>query len=148
MKTDRRNFLKAAALTGGASALLPLSSCSLDNKPPKTENTKANKGTDYSKLDKVLKQPVLKRNLFSEPVIIETLELLKDRNNTICRVRSSDGAVGVAIGHPFIAKSSYPMFNLNLKPLFIGKDARDLDLLIYNAAERNVKRQGIPFAFK
>lgn len=144
MKTDRRKFIKAAALTGGASALLPLSSCSADNQPTKIESSNDKVSTDYSKLDQVLKQPVLKRSLFSEPVIIETLELLKDRNNTICRVRSSDGAVGVAIGHPFIAKSSYPMFNLNLKPLFIGKDARDLDLLIYNAAERNVKRQGIP----
>mgnify|MGYP002633016308 CR=1 FL=1 len=36
------------------------------------------------------------------------------------------------------------MFNSNLKQFFIEKDARNLDLLIYNAAERNVKRQGIP----
>lgn len=144
MKTDRRKFLKAAALTGGASALMPLASCSSTTKPSGTEDLKGKKVTDYSVLDKVLNKPVLKRSLFSEAVIIETLELLRDRNNTICRVRSSDGAVGVAIGHPFIAKSSYPMFNVNLKRFFIGKDARDLDLLIYNAAQRNVKRQGIP----
>ncbi len=134
MKTNRRKFIKAAALSGGASAILPLSSCS----------SNAQTGTDYSVLDEVLKKPVLKRELFPDPVIIETLELLRDRNNTICRVRSKDGALGVAIGHPFIAKSSYPMFNNNLKRHFLGKDARDLDLLIYNAAERNVKNQGIP----
>jgi L-alanine-DL-glutamate epimerase-like enolase superfamily enzyme len=144
MKTDRRKFLKAAALSGGASALMPLTSCSSDTNQPRVENANDRKNTNYSVLDKVLKQPVLKRSLFNEPVIIETLDLLRDRDNTICRVRSSDGAVGVAIGHPFIAKSSYPMFNVNLKQFFIGKDARDLDLLIYNAAERNVKRQGIP----
>jgi L-alanine-DL-glutamate epimerase-like enolase superfamily enzyme len=134
MKTNRRKFIKAAVLSGGASAILPLSSCS----------SNAQTGTDYSVLDAVLKKPVLKRELFPDPVIIETLELLRDRNNTICRVRSKDGALGVAIGHPFIAKSSYPMFNNNLKRHFLGKDARDLDLLIYNAAERNVKNQGIP----
>ena len=134
MKTNRRKFIKAAALSGGASAILPLSSCS----------SNAQTRTDYSVLDEVLKKPVLKRDLFPDPVIIETLELLRDRNNTICRVRSKDGAFGVAIGHPFIAKSSYPMFNNNLKRHFLGKDARDLDLLIYNAAERNVKNQGIP----
>jgi L-alanine-DL-glutamate epimerase-like enolase superfamily enzyme len=134
MKTNRRKFIKAAALSGGASAILPLSSCS----------SNAQTRTDYSVLDEVLKKPVLKRDLFPDPVIIETMELLRDRNNTICRVRSKDGALGVAIGHPFIAKSSYPMFNNNLKRHFLGKDARDLDLLIYNAAERNVKNQGIP----
>ena len=77
-------------------------------------------------------------------MIIETLELLRDRDNTICRIRSKDGVVGVAVGHSFIAKSSYPMFNLNLREFFLGKDARDLDQLIYNGAELNVKRQGIP----
>jgi L-alanine-DL-glutamate epimerase-like enolase superfamily enzyme len=113
----------------------------------KSEQSPANSTSntnDYSALDAVLKKPVLKRELFPDPVFIETLELLRDRDNTICRVRSKEGAVGIAVGHPFIARSSYPMFNLNLKQHFLGKDARDLDLLIFNAAERNVKRQGIP----
>ena len=144
MKTDRRKFIKAAALSGAASAILPLSSCGSDKEPALAGSSGAQTGTDYSVLDEVLNKPVLKRDLFPTPVIIETMELLRDRNNTICRVRSRDGAVGIAVGHPFIAQSSYPMFNLNLKRHFLGKDARDLDLLIFNAAERNVKRQGIP----
>ncbi len=144
MRTDRRKFIKAAALTGAASTLLPLSSCGSNKEPIHTEDSNAQTGTDYSVLDEVLKKPVLRRELFPDPVIIETMELLRDRNNTICRVRSRDGAVGIAVGHPFIAQSSYPMFNLNLKRHFLGKDARDLDLLIFNAAERNIKRQGIP----
>lgn len=129
--------MKTAALTGSAATILPFLSCS-ESKPIRKALT------NYSALDEVLRQPVLKKGLFSDPVIIETLELLKDRNNTICRVRSKDGAVGVAIGHPFIARSSYPMFNILLKRHFVGKDARDLDQLIFNAAERNVKNQGIP----
>jgi len=139
MKTNRRKFLKAAAVTGSSSALLSLQSC---KSTPKSDAKKP--ATDYSVLDAARSKPVLLRELFSSPVIIETLELLRDRNNTICRVHSQDGAVGLAIGHPFIAQSSYPMFNLNLKGFFLGKDARDLDLLVFNAAERNVKRQGIP----
>ncbi len=135
MKNNRRSFLKTAALTGGASAFF--TSCFGTDKKSKLDGA-------YSRLDEVLRKPVLKKALFPDPVIIETLELLRDRKNTICRVRSKDGAVGIAVGHPFIAQSSYPMFNLNLKQFFVGKDARDLDLLIYNAAERNVKRQGIP----
>ena len=144
MKTDRRSFLKTAALTGGASTLLPLSSCSRGNNSTQNKGFNTSTAMDYSILDEVLKKPVLKRELFSEPVIIETLELLRDRNNFICRVCSKDGAVGIAIGHPFIARSSYPMFNITLKRHFVGKDARDLDLLIYNAAERSIKQQGIP----
>lgn len=138
MKTNRRNFLRTAAITGGASAVLPLSSCS-----PNVKETKQTIA-DYSKLDAVLQQPVLKRALFPDPVIIETLELLRDRNNTLCRVRSKDGAVGISVGHPFIGKSAYPMFNQILKKHFVGKDARDLDLLLFNATERSVKNQGIP----
>jgi L-alanine-DL-glutamate epimerase-like enolase superfamily enzyme len=87
---------------------------------------------------------VLRRELFPDPVIIESLELLKDRDSTICRVRSKDGVEGVSIGHPFIAKNSYPMFTNLLQRIFLGKDARDLDQLIFQAAEGPVKNQGVP----
>ena len=141
MKSNRRKFMQNAAIAGGATALLSLSSCD-GMKRQKSRSVKQK--TDYETLDNILKQPVLKRELFPNPVIIETLELLRDRNNTICRVRSKDGVTGIAVGHPFIAKSSYPMFNHVLKKHFIGKDARDLDLLIFNASERSIKNQGIP----
>ncbi|NND08811.1 MAG: mandelate racemase/muconate lactonizing enzyme family protein [Saprospiraceae bacterium] len=133
MNNNRRKLLKAGALSG-AMAFIP----GLDLK---RQNGRV---TDYATLDAARKRPVLRKDFFPEPIIIETLELLRDRKNTICRVRSKDGVEGVAIGHPFIAQTSYPMFNNLLRERFIGKDARDLDLLIFNAAERSVKRQGIP----
>lgn len=134
---DRRKFLKAAMIGGGAAVASSVTSC---GSPPPVRPAR----TDYSALDAALSRPVLKRELFPEPVIIESLELLRDRDNTICRVRSKDGAEGVSIGHPFIAKTSYPMFVHSLHQHFAGKDARDLDLLMYNAVERNIKKQGIP----
>ncbi len=100
---------------------------------------------DYAVLDRVLEEPVLKRELFPDPVIIESVELLRDRDNFICRVRSRDGAQGISIGHPFISKQSYPVFADRLIPFFTGKDARDLDRLIYLISERSVKVQGVPF---
>jgi len=136
MRTSRRNFLTSVALAGG-SAVLPLSSCSANDVPKSVD-------TDYSKLDQALMQPVLKRDLFSSPVIIESLDLLRDRDNCIYRVRSKDGAEGISIGHPFIAEVSYPMVPKVLSHHFVGKDARDLDQLIFNAVELNIKRQGIP----
>jgi L-alanine-DL-glutamate epimerase-like enolase superfamily enzyme len=101
--------------------------------------------TDYSTLDRVLQLPVLKRELFRSPVMIESVELLRDRDNFLCRVRSRDGAEGLSIGHPFIAKLSYPVFVDRLAPFFVGKDARDLDQLIYRVSETSVKTQGVPF---
>jgi L-alanine-DL-glutamate epimerase-like enolase superfamily enzyme len=100
---------------------------------------------DYGVLDKVLQQPVLKRELFSSAVIIDSVELLRDRKNFICRVRSKDGTEGLSIGHPFIAEQSYPVFINRLAPFFTGKNARDLDQLIYRTSETSIKIQGIPF---
>ncbi len=137
MKTSRRNFLSTAGLIGGTAAMMPFSSCT-------TSNQSKSNYPDYSALDGILKQPVLKMELFPDPIIIETLELLQDRNNFICRVRSKDGAEGISIGHPFISKESYPVFMNLLHRQFIGKDARDLDNLIDHAIESSVKRQGNP----
>ena len=115
--------------------MIPLSSCT-SNHRQKTDTP------DYDPLDKALRRPVLKRELFPSPVIIDTLELLQDRNNFICRVRSSDGAEGISIGHPFISNHGYPMFIHSLHHRFIGKDARNLDALIFEAVEGNIKKQG------
>ena len=135
MKTNRRHFLKSAALAAGAS---PLTS-------HRSASAMGRLNTQYTRLDEILKKPVLKRQLFSSPVIIDSIELLRNRNNFICRVRSRDGAEGLSIGHPFIAKQSYPVFMDKLIPFFTGKDARDLDRLITRVAEGNVKVQGVPF---
>jgi len=99
----------------------------------------------YERLDQVLERPVLKRELFPDPVVIESVELLRDRRSFVCRVRSTDGAEGVSIGHPFISQESYPAFVNVLIPFFTGKDARDLDRLLYEVSESQVKRQGVPF---
>jgi len=141
MNNDRRNFLKIAALAGGSAAMLPLaSSCS--------ETKTTNRFPDYSKLDKTLQLPVLKKELFPSPVIIEKIELLQDRKSFICRVTSKEGAVGLSVGHPFISYLSYPLFIEILVPFFTGKDARNLDELIYYVYERSVKKQGIPFCIQ
>jgi len=138
MKNDRRNFIKMAALAGGSAAILPLATTAAEKKSKIIT-------PDFSTLDSVLQLPVLRKELFSTPVIIEKIELLQDRKNFICRVRSKDGSEGISIGHPFIAPNSYPMFLNILIPFFTGKDARDLDKLVYIISETKVKNQGIPF---
>lgn len=127
MKTNRRQFVKANLL-GGLATALPLSS--FGSTPPLPTSSRSRElNPHYPRLDKILKQPVLKRELFSTPVIIETLELLRYRNNFLCRVRSRDGAEGLSVGHSGL-NTLYPIFLHNLQPFFMGKDARDLDLLL------------------
>jgi L-alanine-DL-glutamate epimerase-like enolase superfamily enzyme len=126
MKTDRRAFLSGAlagagaALTGCAAPPAPVAAA------PRTESRDAK----YAKLDAVLKQPVLKRELFPAPVVIDTLEMLRLDDNFLCRVRSKDGAVGISVANNSQQRSLYPIQVNRLQPFFIGKDARDLEALL------------------
>jgi L-alanine-DL-glutamate epimerase-like enolase superfamily enzyme len=119
--TTRRRFVEAGLL-GSAAAALPPSAHALDPIPGKPNPR-------YAKLDEVLRQPVLKRALFPTPVLIESLELLRLGDSFLCRVRSRDGATGLSVGHGGL-KVLHPLFLHNLQPFFVGKDARDLDLLL------------------
>jgi L-alanine-DL-glutamate epimerase-like enolase superfamily enzyme len=124
MKTNRRGFL-ASALVGGAGVALP--GCSA---PPAVAAPAASSKANYAKLDEVLKQPVLKRQLFSTPIIIETIELLRRDDSFLCRVRSKDGAVGISVANNSQQRSLYPIQVNRLQPFFLGKDARDLETLL------------------
>jgi len=124
LKTNRRGFL-ASALAGGAGAALP--GCAA---PPAATAPAVSRNPDYAKLDEVLKQPVLKRQLFPTPVIIETLELLRLDDSFLCRVRSKDGAVGISVANNSQQRSLYPIQVNRLQPFFLGKDARDLEALL------------------
>lgn len=125
MNTNRRQFL-SNAVAGGLAATLPLSSCNRSNSPDRAAQIM----DKYEKLDEILKQAVFKKELFSSPVIIETVELLRYENNFLCRVRSKDGAVGISVGHSSQLRTLYPIFTKLVQPFFIGKDARDLDLIL------------------
>ncbi len=76
---NRRNFISTMSVLGGSSAISLAATPSSNTSP---------KAPDYHLLDEALKKPVLKRELFPDPVIIESIELLRDRKNFICRVRS------------------------------------------------------------
>jgi L-alanine-DL-glutamate epimerase-like enolase superfamily enzyme len=123
MKTTRRNFLKANLLASVAATLPQRSLSQTTHSGVQSPNPR------YSQLDGILRQPVLRRELFKEPVIIESLELLRFKDNFLCRVRSRDGAEGLSVGHSEL-RALYPIFVHKLQPYFLGKDARDLDLLL------------------
>jgi L-alanine-DL-glutamate epimerase-like enolase superfamily enzyme len=72
----------------------------------------------------------LKKENLNAPLIIEKLELLRYKNNFICRVRTQDGAEGLSVGNNAQLRSLYPIFVNRLQPYFIGKDARELESLL------------------
>jgi L-alanine-DL-glutamate epimerase-like enolase superfamily enzyme len=119
MELNRRNFLKSASFA--SAGVITLNSC---------KTATPNQSVDYSALDEIINTPVLKRELFPDPVIIETLELLRYENNFLCRVRSKDGAEGISVGNNDQLKSLYPVFTNRLQPFFPGKDARDWEKLL------------------
>lgn len=121
MRTNRRKFI-ATSIVGGLAASLPLAALA----SPTIEN----RNLRYARLDELLKQPVLKKELFTSPVIIEKLELLRFKDNFICRVRSKDGAEGISAANNGPMKSFYPVFVNRLQPFFIGKDARNFESLL------------------
>ncbi len=116
MKADRRTFLSTAGGAGLASM-------------PADAAVNPQTAARYRKLDAILKQPVLKKQLFSAPVVIRSLELLRMGGSFLCRVRSSDGAEGLSVAHSGM-RTLFPIFLENLQPFFIGKDARELDLIL------------------
>lgn len=126
MKTNRRKFISGAISGSLAAAALPFGSIN----PVNGKGLRADELKDrYERLDKIIRQPVLKKDLFKNPVIIETLELLRYEGSFLCRVRSKDGAEGLSVGHSSLS-TLFPIFIKNLQPFFIGQDARELDLIL------------------
>src|SRR5512132_4436972 len=102
MKTDRRRFVLAAASGDLASTA-------------RAAETAADR---YRQLDAVLQQPVLKKDLFKTPAIIDTVELLRLNNSYLCRVRSKDGAEGVSVAHTGMT-TFFPIFLRSVQPFLI-----------------------------
>jgi L-alanine-DL-glutamate epimerase-like enolase superfamily enzyme len=90
---------------------------------------------------------VLRREWWRDPVPIASIELLKGDADFLVRVRSRDGAEGMAAGHPDVLDTTWPILTRRVAPFFIGKDARDLESLVDGVylASSNYKWQGLPF---
>ena len=129
----RREFLKTSAVA----APLALS----------TNEAKAQKNELGAKLAQAMNAPVLKTELFKEPVKIAAIDLLKNGKNFIVRVRSTDGAEGIGSAQDSVMATTYPIFLKRVAPFFIGKDARELENLIHEIYLRDstYKWQGLAF---
>ena len=78
---------------------------------------------------------------FPNPVIIESMELLKNGSNYFVRTRSADGAIGIT-GTKQMTEF-IPIFQQFVAPHFIGKDARDIESLVDSVYRVNYKIAGL-----
>ena len=138
MKTNRRSFLSTALVGGLTATVLPRGARGAEKTPAPVPLDLASR---YARLDEILKSPVLSKELFPTPVIIEKIELLRDRKNFLCRVRSSEGVEGISVGHGNQNAKNWPVFK-GFIDRFTGKDARELDAWTLDVPG---KSGGIPY---
>ena len=131
MKTTRRTFAKRIALGAGAFSILP-AALAKDARP-----------SDEA-LEKAAARPVLDRSFFKDPILIESIELLRKGREYFVRVRSKDGAEGISVDNGR-ADVLHPILNQLVTPYFIGKDARDLEEHLFGVYRHrdNYKLQGL-----
>jgi L-alanine-DL-glutamate epimerase-like enolase superfamily enzyme len=122
-------------MTAGAGALALL---------PRSRTLRAAAGVSIEQLDAAAEAPVLKRQLFTSPVVIDSIELLRGERDYFVRVRSRDGAEGISVTNSRAAYL-YPILNRLVIPYFHGKDARDLDDHLWGVYrhQSNYKLQGL-----
>lgn len=142
MYTTRRNFIKTLPV---ARATLSLPATAGWAQRPEVNDL-------LKQLDEAQARPVLKRDLFPEPVIIKDVQLLHYAGSFLCQVTSSDGAEGLCVSNNLRMDYLYPIFTKRVAPFFLQKDARDLDQLVHEVYRyiSNYKMQsyalGVPVA--
>lgn len=139
MKTTRRRFITTSLAAGAAAAGLPQAAqAATVGRSDAVEER-------YARLDAILREPVLRRELFTTPVMIEKVELLRLDGSFLCRVRSRDGAEGWSSSNNAQMQSLYPIQVNRLQDFFSGKDARDLEAVMEEAYvhQSNYKLQSL-----
>jgi L-alanine-DL-glutamate epimerase-like enolase superfamily enzyme len=97
------------------------------------------------RLDEVASALVLRVDAIDKPVMIASMELLRNRRNFLVRVRSTDGHEGIAVPNAMHMVHLYPIFLNRVAPFFAGKDARQLEPLLWELYRHddNYKYQGL-----
>jgi L-alanine-DL-glutamate epimerase-like enolase superfamily enzyme len=135
MGCSRRFFLQA---TSGAGFLAAMARRSVATEQSRITN---------EQLDRAAAAPVLQVDELMEPVKIAALELLRNGRIFLVRVRTTDGDEGLAVPNAVRLIDAYPIFLNRVAPFFVGKDARQLEPLLWELYrhEDNYKYQGLAF---
>ena len=132
MRYSRRRFLE---LTAGAGVLGVATG--VQSTPRKTPPT-------VEEVDKAAGAPILNLRRLEQPVIIKSVELLRQGREYFVRVRSKDGAEGISVTNGRVGYLQ-PILNRLVVPYVIGKDARHLESPLFGVYRfrSNYKLQGL-----
>lgn len=132
MSIKRRRFLGATAMAVATSSL-------------PTANGDESAQLSEDELQAIADQPILRIDDLNRPVIIKSVELLRNGSTFLTRVRTTDGAEGIAVANDARLRELYPVFVRRIAPFFAGKDARQLESLLSELYRHgsNYKLQGI-----
>jgi len=135
MRVNRRGFLAGAATLASGLA--------------RGQERRGSKSQVASpeQLDRAAAAPVLKLDGLKSPVVVDSIRLLKKGNDFLVHVRSKDGAEGVSLTDPPRANYLSQILKQLVIPFFIGKDARDLENLLWELYrwQSNYKLYGLAF---
>lgn len=134
MNIRRRDFLATTAVL----ATTPIAFC--DEPKSKTPPT-------ADDLQRAAAAPLLNLGALSDPILIESMDLLRQGNEFLVRVRSKDGVEAVVAANSHRLRETFPIFLKRVSPFFVGKDARRIESLLgdlYRTGS-NYKLQGLAF---
>lgn len=96
-------------------------------------------------LDRVLAEPVLKTDFLKDPVTVASVELLLNGKTYLLRARSTDGVEAITVPNPSRMADTWPLFLRKVLPVFVKKDARTLETLLWDVYRSgdNYKYQGL-----
>src|SRR6266566_2081206 len=138
MHTSRRTFIQAAASGTVSAGVL---GCATTSKEPAGGPARVSK----QELEGVLAQPVLKVEAIKEPVIVDSVELLRNGKTFLLRTRSKAGIEAITVPNSSRMEQLYPLFLSSIMPFFVGKDARELENHLWEIFRfrDNYKYQGL-----
>lgn len=133
MKLQRREFLSTATALAVATPL-----CAQDKK--------RSRPTDQE-LKQAAHGPVLRLESLADPIVIKSMELLRNGSEYLVRVRSTDGGEAVIVANSNKMRETFPIFLRRVAPFFVGKDARHIESLLGKLYRNNsnYKMQGLAF---
>ena len=133
MRPTRRSFLGTTLAAGAVASTARRGSAAEDLR------------ATYARLDEAAASPVLRLDSLQKPVKIASMELLRNRRNFLVRVRTTDGAEGIGVPNAMHLVHTYPIFLNRVAPFFVGKDARQLEPLLWELYRHadNYKYQGL-----
>jgi L-alanine-DL-glutamate epimerase-like enolase superfamily enzyme len=142
MPTTRRQFLQTAAVATISAGTAARAADAVKSEPAKRANAPV---VTREQLDHILDQPVLVTDFVKSPVIVKSIEVLRNGKTFLLRTRSSDGATAITVPNSDRIANVFPLLIDQIIPTFVNQDTRRLESLLWDVyrAKDNYKYQGL-----